>query len=426
MVFFVGMILILVFFIIGLLVYLRWFQPPFYFPKPTGPYAVGSQEYHWIDAKRKEIYSADRAVPSEAQAHSNRELMVKIWYPASLKLRRASSAQEKFPENLATPYAPYFVDYLKKKKGLRGLFSWPFRSVYVYEQPGAPFISGLAKFPVIIFSHGVLTTYDIHTAQCEELASHGYIVVGINHAYASNFVRFSDGRIIEGAKSSALKMKKDATWSDIQEKLHQGFELWIADIQFVLDQLEERANDKNSVFYQRLDQKNIGIFGHSMGGTAAAHICRRDQRVKAGVDLDGVFIGPDAAKKIDKPFMVMLAEDTANMGERFKEPIPQAEWKNFGIKSPEDEKNFRALYLPFVQFMQIMSCDNYKIVIDKTGHPDFTDLALLKNSSLYSKILRTFGRPGTPGAGRANGFRVTEIVNNYLVNFFDKYLNKIV
>lgn len=105
-----------------------------------------------------------------------------------------------------------------------------------------------------------------------------------------------------------------------------------------------------------------------------------------------------------------------------KHPIPQTEWKKFGINAPEDAEKFRALYLPFVQLMQIMSHDNYKVVIDKTGHPDFTDLALLKSISLYSKILMALGRPGSPGAGPLNGFRATEIVNTYLVNFFNKYL----
>ncbi len=73
--------------------YLLWFQPPFYFPKPTGPYAVGTKEYHWIDTSRKEIYSDD-------PAHPYRELMIKIWFPA----------QGNLPEKPTTPYAPYFVN----------------------------------------------------------------------------------------------------------------------------------------------------------------------------------------------------------------------------------------------------------------------------------------------------------------------------
>ena len=58
----------------GFFVYLIWFQSPFYFPKPTGPYAVGVKTYHWIDTKRKELYTTD-------PAHPFHELLVKCWYP---------------------------------------------------------------------------------------------------------------------------------------------------------------------------------------------------------------------------------------------------------------------------------------------------------------------------------------------------------
>ena len=33
----------------GLVAYLIWFQPAFYFPKPTGAYSVGVKTYHWIE-----------------------------------------------------------------------------------------------------------------------------------------------------------------------------------------------------------------------------------------------------------------------------------------------------------------------------------------------------------------------------------------
>ncbi len=55
------------------------------FPPPTGPYAIGSLTYHWIDAYRAEIFTVD--------PNDRRELMVQVWYPA-----RA---------NASAPRAPY-------------------------------------------------------------------------------------------------------------------------------------------------------------------------------------------------------------------------------------------------------------------------------------------------------------------------------
>ena len=35
-------------------------SPVFRFPRPSGPYAVGTVTYHWVDAARPEIFTADR------------------------------------------------------------------------------------------------------------------------------------------------------------------------------------------------------------------------------------------------------------------------------------------------------------------------------------------------------------------------------
>ena len=49
--------------------------------------------------------------------------------------------------------------------------------------------------PIIIFSHGITGSRHIHTALAEELASHGYLVVGVDHPYDANLTIFPDGSI---------------------------------------------------------------------------------------------------------------------------------------------------------------------------------------------------------------------------------------
>jgi hypothetical protein len=48
--------------------------PTYAFPPPAGPYAIGTLTYHWVDAARPEILTADPA--------DTRELMAQVWYPA--------------------------------------------------------------------------------------------------------------------------------------------------------------------------------------------------------------------------------------------------------------------------------------------------------------------------------------------------------
>ncbi len=48
--------------------------PIFHFPKPTGPYAIGTVTYHWVDSSRPELFTTD--------PNDHRELMAQVWYPA--------------------------------------------------------------------------------------------------------------------------------------------------------------------------------------------------------------------------------------------------------------------------------------------------------------------------------------------------------
>ena len=64
-----GMILVLV--ILGALAIVI---PVVRLPHPTGPRAIGTLTYHWVDASRADIFTVD--------PNTRRELMVQVWYPA--------------------------------------------------------------------------------------------------------------------------------------------------------------------------------------------------------------------------------------------------------------------------------------------------------------------------------------------------------
>jgi len=79
---------------LGLLVFLVSTALPilisvFRLPRPSGPYAIGTVTYHWVDTARAEMFTAD---PTD-----RRELMVQLWYPA---VESSASA----------PRAPYVQD----------------------------------------------------------------------------------------------------------------------------------------------------------------------------------------------------------------------------------------------------------------------------------------------------------------------------
>ena len=53
------------------------------------------------------------------------------------------------------------------------------------------------------------------------------------------------------------------------------------------------------------------MFGHSLGGATAAAAMLEDQRIKAGVNLDGTLFGPVVNAGLDRPFMLVAAQATA-------------------------------------------------------------------------------------------------------------------
>ena len=402
----------------GLVVYLIWFQSPFYFPKPTGNYAVGVKDYHWIDEKRKEIFVNDLE-------HPNRELMVKVWFPASLPVilsmsKDAGQAQpSQLPVKPTNIYAPDLVNYYKKNHTLIWLLGFS-RPIYSYSQESSNILNTEAKYPVVIFTPGHGGRNDSNSFHCEELASHGYIVVGISPTYENNIVQFPDDRIADGKKVYKASGNENKTFIERRKDHNKEVEIRVADVKFVLDQLEQLNKNKESIFYQHLDQNNTAIFGQSLGGEIAAQLCQRDSRIKAGVDMDGSLISLDLTKKFNKPFMFILAEDSVAMLNKPK--MDQSDWNTFHVSSLEEEEMLKEKYLvAFKTLAQKNDQRTYMFIIKNAGHIDFTNLALLKESSIISKPLVRMAA-GPLSIGSIDGYKVTDIVNEYLLNFFDKYL----
>ena len=136
----------------------------------------------------------------------------------------------------------------------------------------------------------------------QELASHGYVVVTVDHTYDA-FSEFPDGRLTVPPRRRA--------------RSHRGTPPH--DIRFVLDRVEDLAAGRNPDAGHRrlpaglgaaLDLRRIGMFGWSKGATATALVMNADQRVRAGLSLDGPMESQPPVTDLDRPFMLMTAEFT--------------------------------------------------------------------------------------------------------------------
>jgi pimeloyl-ACP methyl ester carboxylesterase len=133
------------------------------------------------------------------------------------------------------------------------------------------------------------------------LASHGYIVVAIDHTYVSAATEFPD----------RIATHREAT-TDFQvvEPAAIISRIMADDAAFVLDRLTEmNAGTSGNLFHERMDLDRVGVVGHSVGGAAAYRLALTEPRVKAAIDLDGfVYMTPEEGAGPGAPFL-MAAND---------------------------------------------------------------------------------------------------------------------
>ena len=118
--------------------------------------------------------------------------------------------------------------------------------------------AGASAMPLIIFSHGAGGDWDTHFAQAQHLASHGYVVICIEHV-GSNRERLTQG--------IRLMQNIDAMIHDADEVLTRP-----KDISFVID-WATKQNEAEGRLQGRIDLSRIGIIGHSFGAYTAMVTC---------------------------------------------------------------------------------------------------------------------------------------------------------
>ena len=253
--------------------------PIFELPKPTGAYPIGTATRRLIDSSRQETQSGR---PGE-----HRELMIQIWYPAE-----RSGPGQPYRTRAETTFTKEHLALAR-----------------THAAAGVPVAVAQPRYPVVIFSPSWTGRRNQNTVQAEELASHGFVVVGIDHPYGTDLTIFPDGRTAHTTLGEFMDGSTDETFAAGERVVEEQLKIRVADVRFVLDELERLdRSDPDGLLTGRIDASNVGVFGHSFGGAVAAEACRDDPRCKAAVDFDGSIFGEAMTQGVGKPFMV-LADD---------------------------------------------------------------------------------------------------------------------
>jgi len=348
-------------------------------PKPSGKYFVGVTYLSFTDEKRIELFDNDQK--------SKREITVKVWYPADER-----SKPEPYLRNI-----DFAIKYCQ--------FPETYRNLTTNSSLNIPAPINAGKYPILVFSHGWGEHYAQNTVLMEELASHGYIIFSIAHHYECGYSEYPDGKIshiefsslrfqkmmgeMQNPKAMELikkmysaanndeRMQLFREISDVMPTgLKEGPKYWAEDLSFFLDQIKG-INESNEILKGKMDTDRIGMFGMSMGGIATCELCMYDQRVKAGISMDGGLHGSLLEGKLNVPFMFLSSRKYTGYGDLFKG------------KSDKD-------------------C--YAFAIKNADHYNFSDY------SLYPKPQASFL------LGTIDGKRALDITNVLALSFFDKYL----
>ncbi|MBV2155211.1 alpha/beta hydrolase [Kitasatospora sp. SUK 42] len=324
-------------------------------PRPTGPYAVGQEVLHLVDRNRPDPW-----VPSAGP----RQLMVSMYYPAH--------AGTGSPAPYMTAAAARLLLDLK----LAGN-SIPTESVTntrTWAESGARPQGG--HYPLVVLSPGFTMPRASLTSLAEDLTSHGYVVALVDHTYENSGTTFPDGQTLPCVLCGKLTDKDFERVDESRAK----------DVSFVIDQLTDRPHPAWR-YARMIDRDRIGMAGHSAGGAASVPALVTDDRIRAGVDLDGTmdYLVPESGIG-GKPFL-MIGHPLPGEGEdtSWTKSWPRLDgWKRW-------------------------------LTFDGTNHGSFTD---------YPLFFEALGIP-QPSGTTMSGARAIELTRQYVGAFFDLQLKGI-
>lgn len=246
-------------------------------PALSGPHKVGTIEVQLTDGSTIDPFAPD--------PQTKRSIIVQAFYPATYTI-----------DHPLEPYmGPATAAFYENS------FHIPNGSLSVLRTNShtrAPIISCISEPEIILFSPSLGASRKVYTTLVEDLASHGYIVISIDHPYDADLVEFSDGSVILSA------VPADPTDEDIA----RFTDLRMNDTIFALHSVSHIVSAIPGAGGARgMALGKIGIFGHSFGGAIAASMMLAHNCVAAGLNMDGMLRGPVVDAGLDRPFMLMGA-----------------------------------------------------------------------------------------------------------------------
>jgi dienelactone hydrolase len=259
----------------------------------------------------------------------------------------------------------------------------------------APLLAGSSRLPVLVFTPGLSWLATDYSVLLEDLASHGYIVVGLSPTGFSNPVMFPDGRVVRQTLGNGASIAADQSYMD-------------DDALFVLHKIREL--DTQSFLRGRIDLRRIGAFGHSIGGVVALAIAARDTAVRAAVNIDGDVMGDARDIRPHQPIL-FLNSDMPSVGDAPSGWTPKrVELTREGLERSETRRTDEWTNL------SSQSASAHRVRITGAQHLNFTDAALASVRGSREARWMKFGS--------INPERALTITSELVRSFFDEVFGR--
>ncbi|MFC9588257.1 alpha/beta hydrolase family protein [Streptomyces sp. NPDC056944] len=325
-------------------------------PAPTGPHPVGLRTFALTDPSR-----TDPWVPGV------REVMISVLYPA-----RTVRGFPRVPQLTPAEAGEFAVLAPLVRPGLPAAgVDWG--TVLTHGHRDAPPLPG--RRPVLLYTPGGGDSRTLGTTLAEDLASHGRIVVLVDHPGDASQVELPGGM-----RETVLTGPPDpATFRTM-------IDTRVADLRLVLDRLGDLP------LASVMDPRRIGVYGHSAGGTAAVHALAGDDRITAGVNLEGFLdLDPELVAGLARP-LLMFRTDGFEGAARI-----ESSWA--GVRAR-------------------------RVLLPHADHWVFSDYAHLIPQLQAAGLVDAGVRAALVGAGDTR--RATAVVRHGVRSFFDRRLEPVV
>ena len=326
-----------------------------YLPEPTGPGPVGTTSLWLTDTSRPDPW---------APGVNARELMVSLWYPATPSDGR--------PARYMTPAES---ELQLTSRDITGVPPDVLSTVRTSAVSDATPAGRQRSLPLVVLSPGFTNPRSVLTALAEDLASHGYVVAGIDHTYESFATAFPDGRV-----TTCLARETRRRGEGFREKAPAGR---AADVSFVLDELTGAHPAWPGAGL--IDPSRVGMAGHSLGGAAAIAAMVADPRIRAGIDMDGTVPTTIPDHGLSRPFLFLGKQSNYTPGSGGAVTTWEHNWK-------------------------LLTGWKRWLVVAGAIHASFTDLGLLAD------------QVGIQTGANLPGARSLDITRAYVRAFFDQHL----